>query len=202
MHDARDGDTADLQVDDEQDVAPDKPTEGERIFMNVATGGLGTGITVATDPKLKKHLGGAAYLLTGLSKFTSVKAVPCRVAGPDVTWQGDVLVLAVGNGRQAGGGNVLCPDALIDDGLLDVAILPDIGQAPAGEAVQALMARGVRAVDDAVVRFRVPWIEIYADSGLYINLDGEPTHATHHRFDIAPGAVQLILPGASPLLAS
>jgi diacylglycerol kinase family enzyme len=39
------------------------------------------------------------------------------------SWQGHFLALAIGNGRQAGGGIPLCPDALIDDGLLDLMIL-------------------------------------------------------------------------------
>ncbi len=175
---------------------------GDRIFINVATGGFGTEITVATDPTLKKHLGGAAYLLTGLTKFAAVKPVACRLTGPEISWQGNVLVLAVGNGRQAGGGQVLCPDALVDDGLLDVAILPDIGQTPAQEAVHSLMTRGLRSIEDAVLRWRIPWVEIEAEQGLYVNLDGEPTHATHHRFDIEKAGVRMVLPPDSPLSGS
>ena len=35
--------------------------------MNVATGGFGTEITAQTDSGLKDKLGGAAYLITGMS---------------------------------------------------------------------------------------------------------------------------------------
>lgn len=36
-----------------------------QVFMNVATGGFGTEVTVKTDPKMKQQLGGAAYIITG-----------------------------------------------------------------------------------------------------------------------------------------
>lgn len=36
-----------------------------QIFINVATGGFGTELTVKTDEEMKKNLGGAAYAITG-----------------------------------------------------------------------------------------------------------------------------------------
>ena len=36
-----------------------------QAFVNVATGGFGTELTVKTDENLKKSMGGAAYVLTG-----------------------------------------------------------------------------------------------------------------------------------------
>jgi len=36
-----------------------------QVFMNMATGGFGTEVTVKTDPKMKQQLGGAAYIITG-----------------------------------------------------------------------------------------------------------------------------------------
>ena len=38
---------------------------GVQAFVNVATGGFGTELTVKTDENLKKSMGGAAYVLTG-----------------------------------------------------------------------------------------------------------------------------------------
>src|SRR5215470_8720684 len=106
-----------------------------RPFINLATGGFGTEITVETRPELKKALHGAAYLITGLTRLAEVRPVKASFTGPGFSWAGELLVLAVGNGRQAGGGHILCPEALVDDGLLDVSILPDV---PRGERASAL----------------------------------------------------------------
>lgn len=48
----------------------------------------------------------------------------CDIRGEDFHWQGKALVIGIGNGRQAGGGQQLCPTALINDGLLQLRILP------------------------------------------------------------------------------
>jgi lipid kinase YegS len=181
-------------------VTVDVGRSGDRAFINVATGGFGTEVTVNTNPKLKRLLGGAAYFITGLGRFSELEPVQVRLRGPDLEWEGKLLVLAVGNARQAGGGHVLCPDAVLDDGLLDVGVLPDVPEDQQSEAISALMRKGMQAVKDAALYWRVPWFEVEAPKGIYINLDGEPTHATHHRFEIDAGRLKLHLPESTPLL--
>lgn len=102
----------------------------------------------------------------------------------------------------AGGGHVLCPDAVLNDGLLDVGILPDVPEDQQAKAIGALMSKGLQAVKDAALYQRVPWVEVDAPKGLYVNLDGEPTHATHHRFDIEADRLKLHLPESTELLSS
>src|SRR5262249_60592678 len=106
-----------------QSTKVDAGRVGERAFVNLATGGFGTHVTVETRPELKKALGGAAYLLTGLTHFSSIRPDHGKFSGPGFALEGAFLVLAVGNGRQAGGGNELCPEALLTHGTFDVVIL-------------------------------------------------------------------------------
>ncbi|RBJ85139.1 lipid kinase YegS, partial [Xanthomonas oryzae pv. oryzae] len=97
---------------------------GPRWCANVASGGFGTQVTVETDEGLKKMLGGLAYLITGMSRLGRIDPIGARFNGPDFSWEGEFIALGLGNGRQAGGGQALCPEAVIDDGLLDVTIVP------------------------------------------------------------------------------
>jgi diacylglycerol kinase family enzyme len=153
-------------------VTVDVGRSGDRAFMNVATGGFGTEVTVNTNPKLKRLLGGAAYFITGLGRFSELEPVHVRLRGPDLDWEGKILVLAVGNARQAGGGHVLCPEAVLDDGLLDVGVLPDVPDDRQSEAVSELMTKGLhQALKDAARFWRVPWVEVEAPKGIYINND-------------------------------
>ncbi|HEK1686423.1 TPA: lipid kinase YegS [Pseudomonas putida] len=167
---------------------------GEQMFLNMATGGFGSQVTANTSEDLKRVLGGAAYLFTGLSRFSELQAASATLHGPDFHWQGQLLALAIGNGRQAGGGHVLCPEALADDGLLEVAILP------APEAMVGAL-RDLLTGEELFVRARLPWVEIGQAEGLDINLDGEPLQAGSLRFEAAPGALRVHLPADSPLFS-
>ena len=58
---------------------------GDRAFMNVATGGFGTEVTVNTNPKLKRLLGGAAYFITGLGRFSELEPKRLKLHLPEST---------------------------------------------------------------------------------------------------------------------
>ncbi|MCF1488935.1 lipid kinase YegS [Pseudomonas sp. AA27] len=167
---------------------------GDQLFLNMATGGFGSQVTANTSEDLKKVLGAAAYLFTGLSRFSELQAASVELQGPGFQWQGELLALGIGNGRQAGGGHVLCPEATVDDGLLDIGILP----APQ-EMAGAL--RDLLAGDGLFVRARLPWVEIKGAQGLDMNLDGEPLQAASLRFEVMPRALRVHLPTDSPLLS-
>ena len=113
-----------------------------RLFVNLVSGGFGSRVTVETDPKLKQRLGGLAYGITGISHFAELSENQGLFRAEGFSWQGHFLALAIGNGRQAGGGIPLCPDALIDDGLLDLMILPAMDHAARLDAFSHLLREG------------------------------------------------------------
>ena len=169
-----------------------------QLFLNMATGGFGSKVTANTSEELKSLLGGAAYLLTGLSRFAEVHSSFGRFRGPDFAWEGEFLALGIGNGRQAGGGHVLCPHARIDDGLLDICIVP--ASPDVVGTLGTLLSGGMLGVESVSVSARLPWLEVETPEGLDINLDGEPLEGKRLRFAARAGALRLHLPRASGLL--
>jgi lipid kinase YegS len=167
-------------------------------FLNMATGGFGSQVTANTSEDLKKVLGGAAYLVTGLARLAEVGSVSGRFSGPDFTWEGNFLAFGVGNGRQAGGGQLLCPEALIDDGLLDLCIVP-AAEDTMGTLGTMLSGR-LRGVESIAVSARLPWVELEVADGVDINLDGEPQVCAKMRFTVGERALRLHLPEDSVLL--
>ncbi len=169
-----------------------------QLFLNMATGGFGSKVTANTSEELKKLLGGAAYFLTGLTRFSEVHSAFGRFHGPGFEWEGEFLALGIGNGRQAGGGHVLCPQARIDDGLLDICIVP-APQDMVG-TLGTLLSGGILGLESVALSARLPWVEVEAGEGLDINLDGEPLESQRLRFSARPGALRVHLPADSALL--
>jgi lipid kinase YegS len=171
-----------------------------RPFANVMTAGFGAAATNHTDERLKKLLGSFAYLVTGIVEALNLEPVGARIRGPDLAWEGNFVALAVGNGRFAGGGIPVAPQAIADDGLLDVSVLTEL---PTGTellvALESLSSGGFPALPDRLLSWRVPALTLETDRAVTVNSDGEPQSG--ERFDIGclPRVLPFRLPVASPL---
>ena len=97
------------------------------------------------------------------------------------------------------GGIQLCPGALLDDGLLDVAILPEVPKEEQNEKLKALVLEGLPALEREAVRARLPWVELDVPSSLHVNLDGEPIHGTKFRFEVREKWLRFHLPDGAPV---
>ncbi|HEV7271737.1 lipid kinase YegS [Pseudoxanthomonas sp.] len=173
--------------------------DGSHWCANLASGGFGTEVTVETDEGLKKMLGGLAYLITGIARLGRIEPMSARVRGPEFDWQGDFIALGIGNGRQAGGGQALCPDALVDDGVLDLTLVPELSGEVAATLGTLVKDGKHAALDRVATRVRLPWVELEADQPLTLNLDGEPLQSRRFRIECVPGRVRMHLPVACPL---
>jgi len=170
-------------------------------FINLVSGGFGSRVTVETDPELKRRLGGLAYLITGISRFAELAANRGRFRADGFSWEGHFLALAIGNGRQAGGGVPLCPDALIDDGLLDLMILPELNHPARLDAFSRLLREGAAGIRAELVTTRSSWIEFESTDDLNVNLDGEPKLLKRFRAECRQRALPVRI-GESALLSS
>lgn len=169
----------------------------DQYFINVASGGFGAQVTASTPVQLKNFLGGGAYTIHGLLQALNFEPYPGELLIPGLSLQKKVIIGTVCNGRQAGGGQQLAPSALIDDGLLDLVALLDFPKDRLMQVVAELQNPDTEG--EYVKRFRAPWAEWNSDIEAPINLDGEPVKTQNIRFDVHPGAINLVLPEDCPL---
>ena len=164
-------------------------------FINMATGGFGTRITTETPEKLKAALGGVSYFIHGLMRMDTLKPDVCDIRGEDFHWQGKALVIGIGNGRQAGGGQQLCPTALINDGLLQLRIFTGEKLLP------GLLSALTQSEDNPnIIEGASSWFDIRAPHEITFNLDGEPLSGQEFHIEILPEALRCRLPPGCPLL--
>ena len=166
--------------------------------MNVATGGIGARITAETPPELKNFLGGGAYTLSAVMKALSFEHSHGKMISENGEIEGAFIASALCNGRQAGGGQVLSPNAYINDGLLDAVIILEFSLVDVAQVVSELLDSSIKG--EFVKRFQTTWVESIPKNIRYVNLDGEPYEAEKIHFEILPKEIEMILPKNCPCL--
>lgn len=172
---------------------------GDRTFVNAATGGFGAQVTVETDPDLKRALGGLAYILTGLARAGELTAHHGTFRGDGFSWSGTFVAMAIANGRLAGGGLPLCPDALLDDGLLDLTVIRAVGADSPDDPIGHLLREGLTGIEPIRITARSPWFSYEGDSPMAVNLDGEPMKLARFDATVLPRHLQVHLGPGAPL---
>ena len=164
-----------------------------RYFVNVASGGFGAEVTATTPRELKRKLGGSAYALMGLVKAANLQPTQARVMLPDgKVEKGEILVMAVGNSRFAGGGFEVAPKADLKDGLLDLAALGNPSLAKLGQLIEELADPSGEGGQTFFYR-QLQRFVIETDRPFHINLDGEPFIDNRFEFDVVNSGVQMVL---------
>lgn len=163
-----------------------------RFFLNVTSGGYGAEITATTPGKLKKTLGGAAYTLMGLIKAFDLQPYEGRLLVPgEEPVEGSMLLMAVGNNRLAGGGFEVAPEARLDDGLLDLAIV----RHEPGMELKRLVAelKTPTSPDNKYLYYRqLAEFTVEAKRELHFNLDGEPVLTDRLTFSVLPNHLEVV----------
>lgn len=160
-----------------------------RPFLNSCVGGLTADASARTSRTMKRRLGVVAYVLANLQELRTFEAPTMRIhAGedPDHVWDGDALMLLVGNGRRFPGERM--QQANMEDGLLNVVVIKD---APAIDyltkgAANRLLKRG----SEHLTRIKVPSMEVTVTGDVQFSLDGEIVERDHLSLRSVHGGMQ------------
>jgi YegS/Rv2252/BmrU family lipid kinase len=166
----------------------------DEIFFNNVSGLAFDGFVVQKTKGLSKSgAGGTFFYLAGVLRcLFSYPVSEVEVRGEGLAWQGRALCVNVGICRYNGGGMQLVPEALPDDGLLDITVIEDIGP---GGVLRNLyrLYNGSLYRHPRVHHFRSPWAEVEALPGAVpLEADGELLGFAPCRFEVMPGALRLV----------
>ena len=103
------------------DVGQVKSADSDYYFLNIV--GMGFSVEVGISALKLKFLGNAAYTLATLWKVLRLKSYPLVMEIDGETIHSDNVFVTISNTCYTGTHFMMAPDAVIDDGLLDVTIL-------------------------------------------------------------------------------
>ena len=175
-------------------LAVDLGRVNERLFVNTSGGGFIADVSVAVTPHMKTIAGRLAYLVGGAQALLEHDPVRATIAADPAHIRLGVALYAyaVCNSRLIGGGRLIAPSALIDDGLLDLCLIEEM------TTLEFIgLARKVAAgdhVDDPRVRYiQASSIRIEFDREVKVNTDGEVFTASCCEYSVLPRAATFIV---------
>ena len=102
-----------------------------------------------------------------------------------------IFSVNVGNGRYCGGGMRQTPEALPDDGLLDVTVLREMGRLEIIRNLKLLYDGSILS-HPKVDGYRVKNLKVTSGQLLFVEADGESLGHTPASFTIIPGALRVV----------
>ena len=180
-----------------QDIARvDTRMDGEaycRYMVNV--GGLGFDSEVCRRFDLAKergHAGDKQYLKSLLSGFVSYRCLQFRVSvDGEEFFRGPAFSVALGLGRYCGGGMMQTPEAIPDDGLIDLTVVRKLSKLKFLAKVPTLL-NGTIFRNKEVIHTRGRRIDISAAPYSYMEVDGEAVGITPVHISVIPNGIQVI----------
>jgi YegS/Rv2252/BmrU family lipid kinase len=166
----------------------------ERHFVNVVSFGFSSDVARRANTSSKRLGGRVAFLAATVRSLVSYDNADVLVSIDDQPERRmSVLLAAVGNGRFFGGGMKICPEALLDDGLLDLVIVGNLGRAGVMANIHRIysgMHLTMKEVQGARVR-RLKVAPVDRQAKIPLEVDGETPGHLPASFELLRGALRV-----------
>lgn len=163
-------------------------------------GGGGVGLDVETSRhaagSYRRWPGRSRYVAAALRALRDFEPLGVRVEFPDddvASIDARALVAGVLNTPSYGGGLRVTPDARVDDGLLDVAIVKPLGTRQVVALVPRLLATG-GLPESYFIRARSRTVILQTDRACLFHGDGEILGPAPVRIEVVPNAIRVLAP--------
>ena len=170
----------------------DKNEEKKRYFINIAGLGFESVVVRRTNFQKDKGRGGKLIyfysLLMSLFSYRNTKA-QLIIDGKKIF--ADVFSINVGNGKYCGGGMRQTPNALPDDGFLDLTVINGMGKFEIIRNLKILYD-GTILSHPKVDGYRCKSLKVSSESLLYAEADGESLGHTPVEFSIIPAGINIV----------
>lgn len=166
----------------------------EELCMNIAQGGLAADVDSALDVATKQEMGAFAYLRGTMEQLTRAAEYDLEIQfdDGDTPERLSAIDVIVANGRTAGGGYELAPDADPADGRMDVFVLYP-GSLPQFIAAGLKFLQKGHHESGQVSYRRASRVSIRSNPAMRWALDGTPHCRGDIEFELLPGRLRVLV---------
>jgi diacylglycerol kinase (ATP) len=161
----------------------------QRYFIQLAGAGLDSRAIALVDWELKKKWGAMAYVLAGCKAISEEQ--PVIMAQSENSVSGELVL--IGNGRFYGGSFAVFPAAGLQNGLLNVCVLPKVSLLRLMAAVPGLLTGRWHKLSSAL-HYSLRSVTLTSASRVILQLDGENACELPATLSIRPKTLRVIVP--------
>lgn len=168
----------------------------DRYFLNVASFGIDAEIALNAQrfKKLPIINGFTAYFFSIIYTIFRYKNQLVNTEIDDYKLKEITVLVAFGKGASYGGGMKVLPDAIIDDGYLDVCYIKGMPKFKILTLFPTLIKGKHRTITDYVSFFKCKTAKVSCDKEMPINIDGEIIMNNEINFSILSRKIKFIIP--------
>ena len=165
-----------------------------RVAHYMGAGGMGLDAEAAhlANTRFRAWPGVTRYLAGAFTTFFREPLLDVSVEMDAASWSGRALFVAVANATSYGSGVRIAPHAKMDDGLLDVVVVGDVGFVRLLEAIPNVLTSGDLRGFPEVTRYRCRRVSLRADRVARVHGDGEGLGEAPAEFRILPAAIRVM----------
>jgi YegS/Rv2252/BmrU family lipid kinase len=169
-----------------------------RTVICFGSGGMGLDAEAArlANGPLRWLPGAARYIAGALWTYPRFPLVTLEAEIDGKKWSGKILIAAVANVPNYGGGVQIAPAAKPDDGWMDLALIGKIGWLRIGPVIFAMMRTGELRRGE-MERFRARRASFRTGRPVWFQGDGEVLGQTPLEAEILPQAIRVAAPATS-----
>lgn len=173
------------------------PDGESRYFLMWCGIGLDAAISQARPPTTNRSLGYASWLVSGLLVTFDFMGTSAMIVTDSTTLRERVLVAVASNGQLYGRIWRMAPEAKMDDGLLDVAVMSGHRWPSTFKHVIGLTLK--KHVQDPDFHLhRTKWLYLSAKENLPVHVDGDTIGTTPVTVETVPLGLNIIVPKNAP----
>jgi diacylglycerol kinase (ATP) len=161
----------------------------------IGAGGMGLDAEAAhlANTRFRAWPGVTRYLAGAFTIFFREPLLNVAAEMDGASWSGRALFVAVANATSYGSGVRIAPQAEMDDGLLDVVVVGDVGLMRLLEAIPIVLTSGDLRGFPEVRRYRCRRVSLRADRAAKVHGDGEALGEAPAEFEVMPGAIRVMV---------
>lgn len=163
----------------------------DRAFLNIAGCGFDAMVADRINRGYRSLRGTGAYVAAVVECLCRYRAAEFRILCGEEELTFRAMLCSVANTPSYGGGMRIAPDATIDDGLFDIAVVRETSRFEFLRAFPSVF-KGQHTEHPKYLHRRARWVRVESDPPMPVLVDGEVVGTTPATFTIRPGAISVL----------